>query len=73
MSSDNFKQLWIPEGFLHGFLVLSEYANVLYLCAMILKYHGDNSIKQIVGTDGQQIDGNIQDRTETSDANITID
>lgn len=30
LSADNLKQLWIPEGFLHGFVVLSEYANVLY-------------------------------------------
>ena len=30
LSSDNKKQLWIPEGFLHGFVVTSEYANVLY-------------------------------------------
>ena len=30
LSSKNFKQLWIPEGFLHGFVVLSESAIVLY-------------------------------------------
>lgn len=30
LSSDNKKQLWIPEGFAHGFLVLSDEAEVLY-------------------------------------------
>jgi dTDP-4-dehydrorhamnose 3,5-epimerase len=30
LSASNRKQLWIPEGFGHGFLVLSEYAEFLY-------------------------------------------
>jgi dTDP-4-dehydrorhamnose 3,5-epimerase len=30
LSSDNKKQVWIPEGFAHGFLVLSETAEFLY-------------------------------------------
>ena len=30
LSSDNKRQLWIPEGFAHGFLVLSESAEFLY-------------------------------------------
>lgn len=30
LSADNKKQLWIPEGLAHGFVVLSEQAEVLY-------------------------------------------
>lgn len=30
LSADNKRMLWIPEGFAHGFLVLSEHAEFLY-------------------------------------------
>lgn len=30
LSAENKRQMWIPEGFAHGFLVLSEYAEFLY-------------------------------------------
>ncbi len=30
LSEDNHKQLWVPAGFAHGFLVLSESADFLY-------------------------------------------
>lgn len=30
LSADNKRQMWIPEGFAHGFLVLSEMAEFLY-------------------------------------------
>jgi dTDP-4-dehydrorhamnose 3,5-epimerase len=30
LSSDNRKQIWIPEGFAHGFLTLSEFSEFLY-------------------------------------------
>ncbi|WP_106418372.1 dTDP-4-dehydrorhamnose 3,5-epimerase [Salinicola tamaricis] len=30
ISSDNHRQLWVPEGFGHGFVVLSESADFLY-------------------------------------------
>ena len=30
LSAQNHRQLWVPEGFAHGFVVLSEYAEFLY-------------------------------------------
>lgn len=30
LTSSNLKQLWIPEGFAHGFLTISEFAEVVY-------------------------------------------
>lgn len=30
LSADNMRQLWVPAGFAHGFLVLSRYAELLY-------------------------------------------
>lgn len=32
LTEDNKKQLLVPKGFAHGFVVLSEYAEVLYKC-----------------------------------------
>ena len=32
LSAENHRQLWVPEGFAHGFLTLSESADLLYKC-----------------------------------------
>ncbi len=40
LSDENHRQLWIPEGFAHGFLTLSDTAVVGYLCSEY--YVGDN-------------------------------
>lgn len=31
LSAENKRQLWVPEGFAHGFCVISDYAEFLYL------------------------------------------
>ena len=40
LSADNFKQFYIPKGFAHGFLVLSEQAEFCYKCTDF--YHPDD-------------------------------
>ena len=32
LNEDNRRQIWIPRGFAHGFLVLSELADFFYKC-----------------------------------------
>lgn len=39
------RQLWIPAGFAHGFLVLTEAADVTYKCTALYFPSGDRSIR----------------------------
>ena len=44
LTEDNKHQLWIPEGFAHGFLVLSEYAEVEYKTTQFYSKEDERSI-----------------------------
>jgi dTDP-4-dehydrorhamnose 3,5-epimerase len=44
LSAENKKQLWIPEGFAHGFVVVSEFAEVLYKVTSFYNKEHDQSI-----------------------------
>lgn len=44
LSADNHCQLWIPEGFAHGFQVLSDHATFHYLCTRPYRADQDSSI-----------------------------
>jgi len=44
LSSENGRQLWIPEGFAHGFLVLSDEAIVLYKVSQPYDPAGDRTV-----------------------------
>ena len=45
LSSENFLQLWIPEGFAHGFLTISEKAEVVYKTTNFWDKNSERSIK----------------------------
>ena len=44
LSSENKKQLWVPRGFAHGFLVLSDYADFHYKCTDYYHAPSEHSI-----------------------------
>lgn len=45
LSAENCLQLFIPEGFAHGFAVLSEHADVEYKCSSLYSPHGEITIR----------------------------
>ena len=44
LSHDNFRQLWVPAGFIHGFCVTSERAEVEYKCTDLYDPGGELSV-----------------------------
>lgn len=48
LSAENRRQLWVPEGFAHGFLVTSETADFMYKCT---DYYNSNSEVSIAWDD----------------------
>lgn len=49
MTAENFRQMWIPPGFAHGFLVLSESADFLYKTT---EYYAPQYDRGILWNDG---------------------
>lgn len=45
LSAQNKRQLWIPEGFAHGFYVLSEWAEIVYKATNLYAPEWDRSIR----------------------------
>ncbi|PJJ96383.1 dTDP-4-dehydrorhamnose 3,5-epimerase [Lysobacteraceae bacterium NML91-0213] len=45
LSAENRRQLWIPEGFAHGFAVLSEHAVFSYLCTDVYVKEADAGVR----------------------------
>jgi len=44
VSSENMKQVWAPPGFARGFCVLSEYAEIQYLCTGVYNSNYESGI-----------------------------
>lgn len=45
LSAENKKMLWVPPGFGHGFVVLSDTADFLYKCTMLYEPADERSIR----------------------------
>ena len=45
LSAENKRHFWVPEGFAHGFVVLSENATFTYLCTAPYDRASDNSLR----------------------------
>lgn len=45
LSSENRRHFWIPEGFAHGFVVLSEHAMFSYLCTAVFDASADAAVR----------------------------
>jgi dTDP-4-dehydrorhamnose 3,5-epimerase len=65
LSSENGHQLWIPEGFAHGYAVLSDSAVVAYKCTRSYNPAGDAAIRYndpALGIDWGVVDPILSDR-----------
>ncbi len=45
LSAENHRHFWIPEGFAHGFCVLSEFATFTYQCTALYEPRADAAIR----------------------------
>ncbi|WP_027331172.1 dTDP-4-dehydrorhamnose 3,5-epimerase [Marinimicrobium agarilyticum] len=45
LSTDNRRQMWVPEGFAHGFLVMSDSAEFVYKCTNYYHPESEQSIR----------------------------
>jgi dTDP-4-dehydrorhamnose 3,5-epimerase len=65
LSAENKKQFWVPEGFAHGFVVLSEVADFLY---MTTSYYAPEHERAIIWNDPDlNIDWQLQGEPNLSD------
>ena len=60
LSAENKRQLWVPEGFAHGFYVMSESAEFVYKCTDLYHPQSEVSLKwddATVGIEWPLVDG----------------
>jgi dTDP-4-dehydrorhamnose 3,5-epimerase len=62
LSAENKRQLYVPEGFAHGFLVTSEFATFVYKCTRLYDPKSEGGLLWCdpeIGIDWPKIDGEI--------------
>jgi dTDP-4-dehydrorhamnose 3,5-epimerase len=52
LTAENHRHLWIPEGFAHGFCVLSSFATFIYQCTSFYNATADRSVRWNDGSIG---------------------
>jgi dTDP-4-dehydrorhamnose 3,5-epimerase len=45
LTASNYRHLWIPEGFAHGFCVVSDFATFTYQCTALYDRDADTAIR----------------------------
>lgn len=45
LTAENYRHFWVPEGFAHGFCVVSEFATLSYQCTALYDREGDAGIR----------------------------
>lgn len=63
LSSENHRQFFIPKGFAHGFLVLSDYAEFCYKCDDVYHPNDEGGIlwsDETIGIDWPTLDGDVE-------------
>lgn len=45
LSAENHRHFWVPEGFAHGFVVLSEFATFAYQCTSLYDAQADAGVR----------------------------
>lgn len=64
LNSENRYQLWVPPGFAHGFIVLSDYADFYYKCTNY--YHPQSEISLIWNDPDLAIDWPLEENKKPS-------
>jgi dTDP-4-dehydrorhamnose 3,5-epimerase len=73
LSGENHRQLWIPPGFAHGFLVLSETADFLYKTTDLYAPQAEGSVRWNDPAIGiQWPDTGVEPKLADKDANAPL-
>ena len=65
LTAENHRHFWIPEGFAHGFCVVSDYATFSYQCTDLYNAQADGGVRwndPAIGIDGPVTDPLLSDK-----------